>query len=160
MGPFEKSLFSTRCLPICLTATCINSQETAKIHQISKDVHVHSHWFMASGSARSEAVWSLDTQQKKRGKWNHLRVLHHQVGDNFLLPFSDTSFCLTWPPSFAREEGTTMRWRISWTSTTSRWQTTPPLTESAKRSVGRKYGKKYSDKHAALTEHCALLFYL
>lgn len=129
--------------PKPLTATRVISQETVRIDQISTDVQLVSFSPIRTericSSVRPCEVWTQDKKKKTRGKWNNLRVLHHH------LPFSDTSFCSTWPPSFAREEGTTMRWRISWTSTTLRWQTTPPLTERAKRSVGRKYRKK---KHA------------
>lgn len=53
-----------------------------------------------------------------------------------ILFFAGTSFCLIWPPLSARGEGTTMRWRTFWTSTTSRWPTTPPATKRAKRWVG------------------------
>lgn len=43
-----------------------------------------------------------------------------------------------WLSSCARDEETTTRWRTYSTSTTSKSRTTPPPTERAKRSVGRK----------------------
>lgn len=79
-----------------------------------------------------------------------------------------TSFYSTWPSSSAREEATTTKWRTYLTSTTSRSQTTRPLTEKARRSVTPeqafffKFPSPFpTKKHAAICARRALAcFYL
>lgn len=82
--------------------------------------------------------------------WSDCLPLIVQYYNDITFCFTDTSFYLMWLSLFAREEATTMRWRTYLTSTTSRSQTTPPLTERAKRSVSWKFTSIHMNKHAAL----------
>lgn len=78
-------------------------------------------------------------------QYRHLELIHYSGLQSWIaiayqrdvpLPYvPGTSFYSTWPSLSAREEATTTKWRTYLTSTTSRSQTTQPLTEKARRSV-------------------------